>query len=87
MYVDEQKQNAVYFAYYLENSVREKFPAFKFKGLDPDKKYKVVEINKDGKTHFTGENKTYNGSYLMEVGVNLNFNDEYDSAVLKLTAL
>ena len=87
MYVDQQKQNAVYFAYYLENSVREKFPNFKFKGLNPDKKYSVVEINKDGKTHFSGENKTYSGTFLMEVGVNLNFNEEYDSVVLKLTAL
>jgi alpha-galactosidase len=88
MYVDEQKQNAVFFAYYLEKRVGESsHPAFRFKGLDADTRYKVVEINKENdKGHFAGEGKTYSGSFLMNVGLKLNIMDEYDSVVLKLSA-
>lgn len=86
MYVDTQKENAVYFAYYLEKKVREVHPLFTFKGLDPNKSYHLIEVNKNGKNHFAGENKNYSGSFLMETGVQLNLSDEYDSIVLKLNA-
>ena len=88
MYVDESKQNAVFFAYYLEKRVGESsHPAFRFKGLDADTRYKVVEINKENdKGHFAGEGKTYSGSFLMNVGLKLNIMDEYDSVVLQLSA-
>lgn len=87
MYVDEQKKNAAFFAFYLEKRVGESsHPAFKFKGLDENTRYKVVEINKENdKGHFEGEGKTYSGSFLMNVGLKLNITDEYDSVVLKLS--
>ncbi len=87
MYVDQQKQNAVYFAYYLEKQVREKHPLFKLSGLNPNSNYRVEEINKFGKNHFSGDNKVYSGSFLMNVGLTLNLSDEYDSAVLRLSVV
>ena len=85
MYVDGPKENAVFFAYYLEKQVREVLPFFKFKGLNLNALYAVSEINtyKDRKV-FGGDNKTYSGSFLMNTGVKLNLSNEYDSVVLKL---
>ncbi len=88
MYVDEQKQNAVYFAYYVEKMAREKLPPFKLKGLDPNKRYRITEINKfDDKTHFKGDGEIYTGEFLMETGIKIDFAKEYDSAVFQLNQM
>lgn len=83
-YVDKEKRSAVFFAYYLEKKVREQHPLFKLKGLNPSVNYRVNEVNKNGKIHFTGENKVYSGSFLMDVGIPLILSDEYDSTIIKL---
>lgn len=88
IYVDQNKNNAVFFAYYLEKKVGElNHPLFKFKGLNPDLNYSVKEVNKmDDVSHFAGDNKIYSGRFLMDVGVKLNLKEEYDSVVLVLNS-
>ncbi len=85
MYVDEQKDNAVFFAYYLEKQSREVLPYFKFRGLKPNARYTINEINKlDDREVFSGNGKTYSGSFLMNSGIKLDLSKEYDSVVLQI---
>ncbi|WP_445735673.1 alpha-galactosidase [Mariniflexile sp.] len=87
IYVDEQKKNAVFFAYYLEKQVKETLPYFKFQGLDPTTNYTINEINKYAERKvFGADDKTFSGSFLMNTGVKLNLSNEYDSVILHLTA-
>lgn len=89
IYVDEQKNNAVFFAYYLEKKVGElNHPLFKFKGLNQNSYYSVKEVNKaDAVSHFAGDNKIYSGRFLMDTGVKLTLKEEYDSVILLLNTV
>jgi alpha-galactosidase len=72
MYVDDQKESGVIFSYLVNSRYGEgsKLP-FKLKGLDPDKKYSISEINiyPGGRTRIDGKT-TYSGEYLMTIGFN-----------------
>ena len=83
MYVSKDKIQAVFFAYSLKYHGRTTYFETKMNGLDPDKKYKVTEINtRQGHSSFIGNNKIYSGDYLMKVGVSLNIGNPFDSSVL-----
>lgn len=72
MYVNQAKSKAVVFNYSVNNRFDKgsKNPV-KLKGLDPDKKYKITEINvyPDMKSPFDQE-KIYSGDFLETVGIN-----------------
>jgi alpha-galactosidase len=100
MYVDNKQLNAVLFAFHLtlDNEKKANFPPFKMQGLDPEKQYRVTEINKDKHTRdkngrlavkdrFKGSGCVFTGKFLMEVGVYLNFRREYESAVLEVSVV
>jgi len=73
MYVNDTKSKALLFNYFLNTRYKAQFNLVKLQGLDPQKKYKVEEINlMDGiKSNFNDSGKVYSGDYLMTVGLNL----------------
>ena len=56
----------------------------RLKGLDPDKQYRVTEINKKDWPKFYGDGQVFPGDYLMNEGISLNINNNFDSTVLHL---
>jgi alpha-galactosidase len=86
MYVNESKNEAVVFNFLIRKEIYPTPPNYVLQGLDPQKKYKLTEINKHkGWSRFGKyENKTFSGEYLMTVGLNFAMYDEYESLVFKL---
>ena len=87
-YVDKSKKMAVLFAYDLSPRFQEKLSPVKLRGLDPDKKYLVKEINLMPGTEstFTQNNKVFTGDYLMKVGLNIFSWQHNTSTVVELVA-
>jgi alpha-galactosidase len=50
-------------------------------GLDPQKKYKVKEINAEGKE------SDFSGDYLMKIGLSVSSEKELTSKVFEITAM
>lgn len=94
MYVSEDKQQAVYYWYRLENFYDQHFPRIKMQGLDPNKVYRVHELNRIDNTPLACEGKTYTGAYLMANGLEMPYTHDVDhhkkndwsSRILHLTA-
>ena len=88
-YVSKSKKAAVLFAYNLSPRFYGKLSPVKLRGLEPDVKYLVREINvaPGSASSFSSENKIYTGDYLMKVGLNVFSHEHYTSVVLELTAL
>lgn len=86
-FVSEKRDRAVLFAYFVSN--RFTFSAtptpLKLAGLDPQKKYKVREINLFPGTQSTLDTKAvYSGAFLMQAGFNPDVNARRSSVVLEL---
>lgn len=80
-YVDKDKKTAVLFAFSIESHIRGIFPTIKLKGLNPSKKYRIKEINQNGKSHFWGNKRLFSGEYLMNAGIELKMSELFDSSV------
>jgi alpha-galactosidase len=83
-YVSKDKSGSLFFAFSLGFHERTITPFFKLKGLDPNTRYKVMELNQIETNKFPGDGKTYSGEYLMKVGVNPNIKRRGESMVLYL---
>lgn len=86
MYVNDAKSKAVVFNYLVNNryNAGTKVP-IRLKGLDPQKKYQVKEINLYPGTNSTiGNDLTLTGDFLMTVGINPDVNSGRTSVVLQL---
>lgn len=91
MYADPSKSKAVLFSYTMQPRFRETFSMVKFQGLDPEKTYRLNEINRmpGVKSGLDCDNKTFKGDYLMNAGVVVNSSAKYNaftSVVLEITA-
>lgn len=86
MYVNENKNKAVLFSYNLQNQ-RHNFKPVRLQGLDPDKNYKIEEINSfEGiRASCTDSGKTFSGDYLMKIGLNVSNNRPLTSGVIEIT--
>ena len=83
LFANEQKTKAVFFAYRFETAVNFPRPRFYFAGLNPDAKYRLNQVNANGRRdHWEGA--TLTGKFLMQQGVEINLNGEYDSCVILL---
>ncbi|MGF7038971.1 alpha-galactosidase [Mucilaginibacter lappiensis] len=86
MYVDNAKSKAVVFNYLVNNryGTGTKVP-IRLKGLDPQKKYQVKEINlyPGSKSALDGD-LIFTGDFLMTVGINPDVNSGRSSVVLQL---
>lgn len=95
MYVDEPKDQAVFYWYRTENFRARQYPRVTMAGLDPDKYYRVTELNRIDRKPLKVEGKTFKGSYLMSTGIDFPFahdlpkseQSEYSSRVLRLEAV
>ena len=92
MYVSPDKQEAVYYWWKTETFVNQQVPRVKMNGLDPDKTYRVTELNRIDLKPLSFEGKTFTGRYLMANGLeiplthNLETASPYSSRVLRLQA-
>lgn len=86
MYVNETKTQAVVFAYLLEKAINGgNNQVLYLKGLDPDKNYRLTEINKDTKQYSWFqplEGKVYSGEYLMTYGLRFPMYNQFDSKII-----
>ena len=87
MYVAPDKRQAVFFAYKLEHFVNQTIPVLRMDGLDPEKHYRVTELNVADKRPLAVEGKVFSGRFLMDNGLNLPLRTEYASRCLRLDAI
>ncbi len=96
MYVDEPRDHAVFFWYKTEDFHNHHYPRVTMDGLDPDKIYRVTELNAIDATPLPYEGKTFSGRYLMDAGLDLPYRhypadislmSDYSSRVLRLDAI
>ncbi len=93
MYVTPEKDDAVFYWWKIETFMNQQLPRVTMAGLDPDKIYKVIELNRIDKEPLPFEGKAFTGKYLMSNGlempltynVDYNKNTDYASRVLRLT--
>jgi alpha-galactosidase len=73
MYVNDTKSKAILYNYMLNARYKEMFSRVKLQGLDPQKKYRLKEINlfPDTKSLNPDNDKILSGDYLMNTGLNL----------------
>jgi len=84
MFVAPQRDRAVFFVYKLEHFHNMPTPAFRMAGLDPEKSYRITELNVSGKP-LALNGKSFTGAFLMETGLDFSVGSEYASRVLELT--
>ena len=83
MYVEEDKSQAVFFAYKFENYVNQFRPRFRMAGLNPEATYTLTELNRDGRTdHWEGA--SISGKFLMEEGIEIDLPGVMSSKVILL---
>lgn len=89
MYVGDNQNKAVLYAYDIHPRFQEKLMPVKLQGLDPMKMYKIEEINlMPGRISSLNTNgKTLSGDYLMKVGLDVFTLGQTQSRVIEITAL
>ncbi len=93
MYVTPEKDDAVFFWWKTETFMNQQLPRIPMAGLDPDKNYKVTELNRIDNRPLSFEGKVFSGKFLMANGLDIpltynvdyNKNTDYSSRVLRLT--
>ncbi len=87
MYVSDDKREAIVFNYLIRKEINGNKQTIVLKGLDPNRKYTVKEINRESdKWSRTSayEGKSFSGDYLMTVGLTFTMYNEYESVVIQL---
>ena len=85
MYVDDNQQQAVLFAYKVDNWYGQPLPRFRLQGLDAQATYLLTERNvKAGQQPCSLSGKQFSGQFLMEVGLEIPLDWDYASRVLEL---
>lgn len=89
MYMDKTQAKGVVFAFDIHPRYGEKLLPVKLQGLDPDKQYRIEEINlMPGQRSSLKENgQTYSGDYLMKVGLYLFTTGQTKSRVIEVNAV
>ena len=94
MYVSPEKSEAVFYWWKTETFYDDHLPRVKMAGLDPDRMYKVHELNRIDNVPLPYEGLAFSGKFLMENGLeiplkhNVDYHkqDDWSSRVLYLTA-
>lgn len=88
-YVSQDGEKAVLFAYDIHPRFQEKLLPVRLQGLDPNKRYRIKEINLMPGTLSTLEanGKIFSGDYLMKAGIDVFGFQQTQSHVIELTAL
>lgn len=83
MFIDDDKNEAVFFAYKFEQYIDQFRPRFYFVGLDPDATYQLTELNRNGRPD-RWEGAKISGSFLMQQGIEISLGGQFASKVIKL---
>ena len=86
LYVDSTRSSAVVFNYLVNNryDAGNKSP-IRLKGLDPEKRYRLQEVNGyPGSAPGPENGKVYSGDFLMKVGIDPKVNGQRTSVVIRL---
>ena len=94
MYVSPDKEKAVFYWWKTANLYDEHFGRAVFRGLDPERRYIVHELNRIDLKPLKYEGKSFSGKFLMNSGLDIPANNEcewgsksdWSSRVLYLTA-
>ena len=94
MYVAEDKSQAVFYWWKTETFYDDHLPRVKMAGLDPEKKYKIRELNRIDNRPLPYEGLSFSGKFLMENGleiplkhiVDYHKQDDWSSRVFHLVA-
>ncbi len=76
MYVTPEKDESVFYWWKIANFYDEHFPRVRMAGLDPDKMYKVTELNRIDLKPLSYEGKVFSGRFLMENGLEIPYTNE-----------
>ncbi|CAL1521092.1 alpha-galactosidase [Chitinophaga sp. MM2321] len=72
LYTSDDQKKAIVFNYMMNARRTDNFSVVKFQGLDPEKNYRINEINLfPGTTSAFKFNQSYSGDFLMKVGIDL----------------
>ena len=78
MYISDVKDKAVFYWWKTEHFVNQHLPRVTMAGLDPEKKYKVMELNRIDNVPLEFEGKVFSGVYLMANGLEIPYNHKVD---------
>lgn len=78
MYISDVKDKAVFYWWKTEHFVNQHLPRVTMAGLDPEKKYKVMELNRIDNVPLEFEGKVFSGAYLMANGLEIPYNHKVD---------
>ncbi len=85
MYVSENKDSALVFSFLQKKETYPDNSKLLLKGLDANAQYKLTEINKGSFSRLNDyEGKTFSGAFLMNVGLQFDMYNDYESAVIQL---
>ncbi|AZA84932.1 alpha-galactosidase [Chryseobacterium lactis] len=89
MITDKPKNRAVLYLYNLHTQHGDRFSPIYFRGLDPDKKYKLKELNLEDENNpqFPQNGKIFSGDFLMKAGIKWFLNGSQKSSVIELEAV
>ncbi|MCM1110558.1 MAG: alpha-galactosidase [Clostridium sp.] len=71
MFVSPEKDKAAFYWWKTETFVDQHLPRVKMAGLDPDKTYKVTELNRIDRNPLPYEGKSFTGRFLMTNGLEI----------------
>ena len=78
MYVNPEKDDAVFFWWKTDPSYGQKMPRVRMAGLNPDKLYTVTELNRIDNKPLPFEGKQFTGKFLMESGLEIPISHDVD---------
>ena len=78
MYVNDNKDKAVFYWWKTEQFQNEHLPRVKMAGLDANKMYKVHELNRIDNRPLSFEGKSFSGAYLMNHGLEMPYTHDVD---------
>ena len=78
MYVNDEQSKAVWYWWKTESFQNEHLPRVKMVGLNPNRMYKVHELNRIDLKPLDCEGKSFSGAYLMSHGLDVPFRNEVD---------
>jgi len=78
MYIDPAKDKAVFYWWKTETFVNQQLPIVPMAGLDPDKNYKVRELNRIDNNPLPFEGLSFSGRYLMTNGLEMPLEHDVD---------
>jgi len=85
MYVSENKDSALVFSFLQKKETYPDQSKLLLKGLDANAQYKLTEINKGSFSRLNDyEGKTFSGAFLLNVGLQFDMYNDYESAVIQL---